>query len=175
MAEVHIIGEIIGATGFPSNNLYCKWSIHTENAWRLLEGNHEGQTQVDNPQNEEFAIWDHPIDVHYATKSLYGWPKMYFEVWHQDRFGRHELYGYGFCNLPTSPGTHDVECVTWRPTGTFQDQLRQVFVGGGMEIKDPSAIYTSTDRCNLHTEAMGTIRLQLGIILRHFDKYGVEY
>lgn len=29
MAEVHIIGQIIGATGFPQNSLFCKWGVHT--------------------------------------------------------------------------------------------------------------------------------------------------
>ncbi len=27
MAEVHIIGQIVGASDFPENSLYCKWSI----------------------------------------------------------------------------------------------------------------------------------------------------
>jgi hypothetical protein len=27
MAEVHIIGQILGASDFPENSLYCKWSI----------------------------------------------------------------------------------------------------------------------------------------------------
>lgn len=27
MAEVHIIGQIVGASDFPDNSLYCKWSI----------------------------------------------------------------------------------------------------------------------------------------------------
>ncbi len=29
MAEVHIIGQILGASDFPSHSLYCKWSIST--------------------------------------------------------------------------------------------------------------------------------------------------
>jgi hypothetical protein len=32
--------------------------------------------------------------------------------------------GYGFCHVPTAPGTHTVECVTWRPTGTLAEQAR---------------------------------------------------
>ena len=27
MAEVHIIGQIVGGSDFPDNSLYCKWSI----------------------------------------------------------------------------------------------------------------------------------------------------
>ena len=28
MAEVHVIGQIFGASDFPDNSLYCKWSIN---------------------------------------------------------------------------------------------------------------------------------------------------
>ena len=104
MAELHVIGEITGASEFPSHNLYCKWSVHVEGSWSILAGLRQGQTQVDNPENEDFAVWSHPIDLHFTTKGLKGWPKLHFEVWHQDNFGRNEIYGYGFCHIPTSPG-----------------------------------------------------------------------
>lgn len=29
MAEVHVIGQIVGASGFPDHSLFCKWGIHT--------------------------------------------------------------------------------------------------------------------------------------------------
>lgn len=41
-------------------------------AWKIINGQREGQTQVDLPQNEDEAIWSHPIDIHYATKGLQG-------------------------------------------------------------------------------------------------------
>ncbi|KAF5898024.1 B9 domain-containing protein 2, partial [Clarias magur] len=70
MAELHIIGQITGASGFPENSLFCKWGVHTGGAWRLLSGLKEGQTQVDVPQTGEMAYWSHPIDLHYSTKGL---------------------------------------------------------------------------------------------------------
>ncbi|XP_039366912.1 transforming growth factor beta-1 proprotein-like isoform X2 [Mauremys reevesii] len=70
MAEVHLIGQIVGASGFPSSSLFCKWGIHTGGAWKLLSGLREGQTQVDHPQLGDVAYWSHPIDVHFATKGL---------------------------------------------------------------------------------------------------------
>ena len=41
-------------------------------AWRVLAGLRQGQTQVDLPQNGEFAYWAHPIDLHFSTKGLQG-------------------------------------------------------------------------------------------------------
>ena len=29
MAEVHVIGQLVGGSGFPENSLFCKWGIHT--------------------------------------------------------------------------------------------------------------------------------------------------
>ena len=61
MAELHVIGEIVAGYGFPSPNLFCKWGIATSSAWRCLEGDVGGQTQVDHPQDGETAYWAHPI------------------------------------------------------------------------------------------------------------------
>lgn len=73
MAEMHVIGQLIGASGFPDNRLFCKWGIHYNGGWKVLEGLTEGQTQIDNPQNEDIAYWCHPIDIHFATRGLQGW------------------------------------------------------------------------------------------------------
>ena len=50
MAEVHLIGELVGGSGFPSGDLFCKWGLTVGSAWKVLEGMQEGQTQVDHPQ-----------------------------------------------------------------------------------------------------------------------------
>jgi B9 domain-containing protein 2 len=140
-----------------------------------LQGIKEGQTHVDNPTFEEFAAWAHPIDVHYATKGLQGWPKFNFQVWHQDTFGRTELYGYGTCHVPATPGYHELECVTWRPIGSLKDQITSYFVGGGLQLKNPELAISNSESYRLKTASMGKIHLRLNVILRNFDKYGVEF
>ncbi|XP_029637783.1 B9 domain-containing protein 2 isoform X1 [Octopus sinensis] len=175
MAEVHVIGQISGAYGFPSSRLFCKFGIQSGNAWKVLSGLTEGQTQVDNCQNEEAAYWSYPLDIHFTTKGLQGWPKIYLQVWCQDNFGRNQHYGYGFCHVPSSPGMHVIECPTWSPTGTLWEQISQYFIGGSAQLRRPDLVYCATDRYRLHTIARGTVTLQLGVILRGFEKFGVEY
>ena len=116
------------------------------------------------------------IIVHMCTRLFLvpGWPRIHFQVWHQDQFGRNELYGYGFCHIPTSPGTHEVNCPTWRPVGSFMETVSQYFLGGGPQLKNTDLIYSGADRYRLRTEAMGQVHLRLGIILRNFDKFGIE-
>jgi B9 domain-containing protein 2 len=38
----------------------------------VLQGDQEGQTQVDEPSDGPMANWCHPIDLHFATKGLQG-------------------------------------------------------------------------------------------------------
>lgn len=111
---------------------------------------------------------------HPPLSCLAGWPRLHFQVWSQDSFGRCQLAGYGFCHVPSSPGTHQLDCPTWRPLGSWQEQLARAFVGGGPQLLHGDAIYSGADRYRLHTAAGGTVHLDLGLLLRHFDRYGVE-
>ncbi|ELV12198.1 Transforming growth factor beta-1 [Tupaia chinensis] len=143
-------------------------------AWKLLSGLREGQTQVDTPQVGDMAYWSHPVDLHFATKGLQGWPRLHLQVWSQDSFGRCQLAGYGFCHVPSSPGTHQLDCPTWRPLGSWREQLARAFVGGGPQLLHWDTIYSGADRYRLHTAAGGTVHLELGLLLRNFDRYGGE-
>eukprot|EP00035_Acanthoeca_spectabilis_P020457 m.433016 g.433016 ORF g.433016 m.433016 type:complete len:179 (+) comp17518_c0_seq1:220-756(+) len=174
MAQLHVIGELVGGKDFPSCDLFCKFGLVTGPDWRLLEGHESGQTQVDHPTMSNMAQWSHPIDVHYATKGVQGWPKIHLEVWHHDTFGRSEIYGYGFCHVPTTPGMHTVDVATWRPVGNVFQQAQSYFVGGGLQLRAPELVYTGVDRPRLQTEAMGTVVLELGVITHNFENYGVE-
>ena len=73
--------------------MFCKWSLHSGGAWKVLQGLREGQTQVDQPSIGETANWCHPLDVHFATRGLQGWPKLHFQVFSHDPFGRSQLIG----------------------------------------------------------------------------------
>jgi B9 domain-containing protein 2 len=174
MAELHVIGQISGASGFEDSALYCKWSLNTGSGWRLLQGDTDGQTQVDQPSYEMACTWSHPVDVHYATKGLQGWPKFNMQVWGQDVLGRTELKGYAQCQVPTTPGVHELKCATWRPIGSFKDQITSYFVGGGIELKNPELAISNSESYRLKTISMGIVHLKINVILRNFDKYGVE-
>lgn len=65
--EVHIIGEIVGGEGF-GKGVSCKFVVQTGPAWKFLQGNQSGQTQVDYPAGGgKLAVWAHPLDLHYTT------------------------------------------------------------------------------------------------------------
>ncbi|CAG0917254.1 unnamed protein product [Notodromas monacha] len=112
MAELHLIGQLVGAIDFSSGScLFCKWSVSAGGSWRLLGGAESGQTQtaagtmVTGSESGQW-FWSHPIDVHYATKGVQGWPKLMCQVFHLDLHGRCVLEGYGVTHFPASPGLH---------------------------------------------------------------------
>ncbi|GFR15089.1 b9 domain-containing protein 2 [Trichonephila clavata] len=173
MCELHIIGQIVGASEFKENNLFCKWGLHAGGNWKVIEGLKEGQTQIDNPLDCEISYWCHPVDIHYATKGIQGWPKFYFQVWHQDDYGRDQFCSYGFCHVPTSSGYHKCQCVTWKPRSSICDRFYEYFLGGGLQLKNPENIYQGLDRFRLQTDTMGIVHLELNVISKNFHKHGI--
>ena len=161
MAELHVIGELVGAQGFPSASLFCRcgycwvrslgicfllskvhfclyfflrvfiiiiqsiirWNkatfipcryfhsvlggalspVHRGSAWRatrtgrrtstrhLTTQTRAGATLLVRPSKHRCHRIIHVADVHYATRSMQGWPKLHVEVWHQDDYARNEL------------------------------------------------------------------------------------
>ncbi|KAF5297370.1 hypothetical protein FQR65_LT01300 [Abscondita terminalis] len=145
MAEVHVIGEIFSAERFPKQSLFCKWTLQFGNNWKVISGKKEGQTHVVSSEFEDDCRWCFPIDVHLATKGVQGWPKIFIEVYHLDWWGRSHLFGYGFVVVPTTPGSHHLECFTWRPFGTLRERFTQFFLGGGPQLKNSDLILSAND------------------------------
>ena len=106
-------------------------------------------------------MWAHPVDAHFAAKSLVGWPKMRFQVWSMDAHGAKDLAGYGFAHVPTAAGEHEVEVATWCPEGTAAERLSAFFVGGRPRLKFEEVIHQPGDRFRLQTKAAGVVRLRL--------------
>ena len=174
MPEVHIVGELLGAANFNLPNLFCRWTISPGGEWSMLAGEERGQTQVDVGDGSGYTVWSHPVDVHYSTVAVKGWPRFFFEVWHEDRYGRNELAGYGTCFVPTTPGEHNVECATWRPEGSAWDKLSSFFLGNKPRLERPSLVTTSEDRFDLFAETAGRVFMRINVVTRGFENRGVR-
>ncbi|CAD6223104.1 GSCOCG00005396001-RA-CDS [Cotesia congregata] len=172
MAELHIFGRIESAENFKKSILFCKWSFHTGNGWKLLNGNSEGQTQECRDFYRKKLAWDHPIDLHYTTHTLQGSPKLLLQIFSRDNYGRILFTAYGTCSVPMIPGFHQIKCHTWKPIGNWQDRLRDKFLGMTLQLKTPSLLANSTDRFELLTETEGDVDINFQIITRNFNKFG---
>ena len=49
------------------------------------------------------------------------------------------------------------------------------FIGGGIELADREWIDNGSDRSQLRTVSTGAIHLELGLIFRHFKRFGIDY
>lgn len=65
-----MVGQLTGGSDFPSASLLCKWSIVHGAAWTVLEGATSGQTQADEPADDETAQWGHPIGKDLAVLAV---------------------------------------------------------------------------------------------------------
>lgn len=76
---------------------------------------------------------------------------------------RNELVGYGFTHLPSSPGQHSLDVVTWRPSGSLRDTINHFYLGGGHQLRNPDLLVSSSDRYRLTTIATGKVHVQLSV------------
>ncbi|CAN0336054.1 unnamed protein product, partial [Pylaiella littoralis] len=173
--KVHVIGDITGGLGFPGSRLYARFKVvcNTQH-WHVVHGTEEGYTQVDETSGERSAVWNHPIDVHFGTDSIAGWPRILIEVWCVDGCDRSELAGYGMLFVPSSPGSYDLDCVTWRPQGTLADRLSAALLGAPPNLVEVATAASGADRFELRTETAGTVVCHLEVLASGFAERNVR-
>ena len=141
--EVHVLGQVVGGSGFPAG-VACKWFMDHGKNWEPLGDTLlGGQSQVDYAPDGGMAVWCHPIDVHFAQGSVQGWPRLLFQVLQLDAFGRNEVIAYGFVNVPSAVGCFELECTTWRPVGSLQEEIGAFFIGGQPQLTTDNVIFNT--------------------------------
>ena len=79
-AEVVVVGEITGATGFEKStrggSVWCKWAVVHGERWTLTRGDKSGATQAAKAcwAGGELATWAHPIQLSFKTTSAQARP-----------------------------------------------------------------------------------------------------
>ncbi|RYG51476.1 hypothetical protein EON67_03300 [archaeon] len=111
-------------------------------------------------QCEDELVWAHPLDVWYSVSTLDDWPLLLVSVWQQDELERHEIAGYGVARLPTCPGMHFMDIVTWRPEGTRLQEIAAWFRGGLPQLTDTSVVTEADQRYLLRTISTGTVQVR---------------
>ncbi|KAF1759629.1 hypothetical protein GCK72_016096 [Caenorhabditis remanei] len=173
MAEVFVSGIIASAKGFGDNRLSIRYQLSLGGGWRVVQGEAEGQTQTDCPSVFEHAYFGHPLDLHLATSSIQGWPRLLLQVWHHDDYGRQEIAGYGTLLLPTSPGKHVLTSGCWRPKGSWREEMMHKLVGGGLQLTSLSALEDPSIREKIVSVSAGTVRFELNVVTKNFQRYGI--
>ncbi|GBF94402.1 hypothetical protein Rsub_07216 [Raphidocelis subcapitata] len=163
-----LCGEIVSGAGFDRDRLYVEWRLTFDPAvWTLaapagqpggLEqpaaGVLAGVTQVskavcypEDPSSSTpplwVAHWAHPIEAEWVARAAPPpgrWPVLTLQVCSYDNWDRYTCEGYGWTQLDASPGSA-ARCVqTWKPLGTRRDRQQEFFIGGSLELADPSYV-----------------------------------
>lgn len=175
LPEVHFMGEVIGGTGF-SAGVSCKWTIEFGKYWELLSGEYSGQSQFSYSDPNDLTSFNHPLDVHFAASSIQGWPRMKFQVWELDEYGRTNLTGYGFCHLPTNIGSYEITVPCWRPTGSMPEEIQSFFLGANPQLTNEDVLFSKAweNRCRLVTIPSGKVHIQMNVIHRFLEDQQID-
>ncbi|XP_072099105.1 tectonic-like complex member MKS1 isoform X3 [Mobula birostris] len=124
-----------------------------------------------NFQRENVAYFSYPFNFEMSIRSedqhegLLHWPMIYFGVYSRDFWQRYRIEGYGYINIPDSPGSYTKICQTWRPVlpGTSAE-LRRFFIGGALELEDMTYVRIPStfkgerlSRFGFRTKTTGTV------------------
>mmetsp|Transcript_35703 Transcript_35703/g.83006 ORF Transcript_35703/g.83006 Transcript_35703/m.83006 type:complete len:201 (+) Transcript_35703:46-648(+) len=176
--QVYIFGEVEGAVPcWPLVRLYCSWRLVFDSTkWVVIQGETEGETFDSGSCSQGFCVWNQPIAVHLACRSLQGWPRLELVVRGSDSHGRQRLAGYGSCAVPLVPGAREVLCRCWRLTGDGMcARLRAFLVGIVPELLVSSMLSDhSRSRPTLKTEDSVDVLVRLSIVHQNFPQNSVE-
>lgn len=110
-----------------------------------------------------------------VSPPLQDWPRLVFQVWQQDSFGRLECLGYGTLNVPPLPGSHELVCPIWRPVGSASQEAASFFLGGYPTLRSTSFVGAApSERYRLTTAGSGSVRVTVDVVTRNMGPYGVD-
>eukprot|EP00241_Pyramimonas_parkeae_P016070 CAMPEP_0114283034 /NCGR_PEP_ID=MMETSP0059-20121206/3881_1 /TAXON_ID=36894 /ORGANISM="Pyramimonas parkeae, Strain CCMP726" /LENGTH=490 /DNA_ID=CAMNT_0001403725 /DNA_START=42 /DNA_END=1518 /DNA_ORIENTATION=+ len=171
IAKLHLLGELVGATGFSRKTLFCEWQLVFGTGWKVIRGEDRGTTHMASPMDDsDFSAFSHPVHLSVQSQNIQHWPKLFVRVHeHHDYVGSDTFLAYGICSLPTTPGTHRVQCVTWRANdrvARLQDELSGYFTSRSAELMSDEYVSLRKEEhaASVVTVGMGTVHLDLAML-----------
>lgn len=125
---------------------------------------------------EKNSIFCDPIDVHYGTRGIQGWPKLSIEVFSVNSLDQFYPVGFGFAYVPTKPGLHNISVATWKVSpATFLDSVKEKFFTGGFTIVKKDLIHSGIERYKISTISAGIVEVQLNLIFKNFRRFNIHF
>ena len=174
--EVHFLGQIVGASNVTeTDGLFCDVWFETGKDWELLSKTHTYQTQTGYPSYGNFVTFAHPFDLHYKTKTIFGWPKLICRIWKFDDTSKIDLMAYGCATLPNTAGFHEIEFNSWILMGNLKTETLGFYLDTKpkMNTSDPISINLN-DRKELLTKPGPTVHVNCEVILKNFYFHSIS-
>jgi B9 domain-containing protein 2 len=120
-------------------------------------------------------VFVYPLDIHLSCRGIQGWPKFFVEVFTVDALNQSFPVGCGFVHIPTQPGAHRLTIPTWKiAPESLTDSIREKFHSGGVVVTKSDLVYSGIERYKLATRSSGDVNVELMLIFKNFEKFGVE-
>uniref|UniRef100_A0A4W3J1M4 MKS transition zone complex subunit 1 n=1 Tax=Callorhinchus milii TaxID=7868 RepID=A0A4W3J1M4_CALMI len=177
----------ISAQDYDYDNLYVHFFLELPTKWwnpnnQQLSGvTQTCSTKVEGQASVAYFSYPFSFEVGYRNDDqpedwLPHWPVLYFEVLSLDFWQRYRTEGYGYVNIPISPGCHTLTCQTWRPVQPGTSELRRFFIGGSPELEDMTYVRVPStfkgerlSRFGFRTQTTGSVTFKLNCIQQSRD------
>ena len=175
--QIYIMGRILNACGFDSEELYLKYNIIFGPNFNVVNGETSGETfqaiayEADNINVVNF---DQPLSLNLSCRSINGWPKIFVEVWSNDHEGKNCIVGYGTGFIPVKSGFSKMTINCWRPSDKTSPSFKETFLNNNNEFNDKSAVYSTIDKFGVCSISTGQVNIELEIIFKDFILHGIE-
>ena len=175
--QIFIMGRILNASGFDSEELYLKYEIKFGPNFNVLNGFTSGETFQSISYEEDninVVNFDQPLSLNLSCTSINGWPKIFVEVWSSDSEGKNCLIGYGTGFIPVKSGFSKMTINCWRPINGNSTSLEERFLNNNNEFNDKSAVYSTMEKFGVNSLSTGQINIELELIFKDFILHGIE-
>jgi hypothetical protein len=124
--------------------------------------------------------FNHPLDLHFISTSIEGWPRLHLQVLRLDMAGCVDTVAYGAVALPMHPGHTELECRTWTPVGpsVLGEACVLHRVGGAPALHEEA--YANIlqgnlpeQRSQMVTTTSGIVRISVDTIFRNAGAHGI--
>uniref|UniRef100_A0A4W3IIZ6 MKS transition zone complex subunit 1 n=1 Tax=Callorhinchus milii TaxID=7868 RepID=A0A4W3IIZ6_CALMI len=172
----------VSAQDYDYDNLYVHFFLELPTKWwnpnnQQLSGvTQTCSTKVEGQVRSSGAKVYGFVTLTLASDWLPHWPVLYFEVLSLDFWQRYRTEGYGYVNIPISPGCHTLTCQTWRPVQPGTSELRRFFIGGSPELEDMTYVRVPStfkgerlSRFGFRTQTTGSVTFKLNCIQQSRD------
>jgi hypothetical protein len=159
-SRVSYTGEIVSAIGFDQPKWSITYKVHLPELWdfddynsyetlgvnvdldevnkreSITQFSYANVTDYNHQKVYESNFW-FPFDLqfmHDTTQESSERPHLLFQVNSVDSWNRHRIEGYGSLQFPSEEGYHEFRVQTWKPLGSFYNELHSFFLGGSIRV-----------------------------------------
>ena len=175
-AEIHFLGQIVGASNIIEKNyVFIEAYFEVGEQWRFLSPKPTIQTQSCAIDQNNFACFCHPIDIHLTTENLFGWPRIICRLWKLDDTNKIDILSYGTTILPNTNGYHEIEFQTWCLRGSSENEKLGFYMGSKPLMNTSDPVSSNLDKRKWLISKPGPkIHLTFEVILRNFTFHSLS-